>query len=149
MRHRHSTGKLPKTTGQGGLGRTTGFPPKIPGDPYLQRCPVPSAAVPGWDASRSCPAAAWGQQRGAEPSPSPHNTQVVGQLPGRAAGLQLPGAPAPPCPVPMGCSPPRPLGAVVPPPPQPLRLTRFPWERRICVAAKKANTLRALMCFSF
>lgn len=60
-----------KSTGQGGLGWTTGFTEKIPADPYLQRSPMPPPVVPGWGASRSCPAVAWGQQWGVEPSPPP------------------------------------------------------------------------------
>lgn len=55
-----ATGKIwqslpAKSTGQGGLGWTTGLTQKTPGDPYLQRSPMPPPEVPGWGASRQLP----------------------------------------------------------------------------------------------
>lgn len=85
-----------KSTAPGGLRWTRAFPHTIPGDPYLQR-PRPQRFLVGVAA-----AAARQQPEGSTAARShrrlPHGTQVLGEPPGRAAGLQLPAAPAPPRP---------------------------------------------------
>lgn len=111
MCHRNGMAKHPSLrTGQGGLGRTTGFTQKIPGDPYLQMSPVPPPAVPGWGASRSCPAAAWGQQWGAEPSPPPTEQTGAGTAARQGRGTTTPRRPRASLPRSPGLAPATPSG---------------------------------------
>lgn len=118
-----ATGKIwqslpAKSTGQGGLGWTTGLTQKTPGDPYLQRSPMPPPEVSGWGASRQLPCSSLRAAVGRGAIAASHRTDRCWQSrqvgPRDYSSQQPPRVPAL---SPSTAPPPRPLGAVVPPPP--------------------------------